>query len=113
LIATVRDKGLCPCPRCFVLKSEIDKLGQKLDARYRITQARSYVGDIITSARNFIYKLGYGVGSAAVERLLKEKSWVPTRVRRSFSTEEVLLILISLPRMHLPRLWDHSVLIIS
>jgi hypothetical protein len=46
LIATIRDKGLCPCPRCFVLKSEIDKLGQKLDARYRITQARSYLGNI-------------------------------------------------------------------
>jgi hypothetical protein len=89
LVATVRDKGLCPCPRCLVRKSEINKLGQKLDARYRVTQARAYLGDIITSARNFIYKLGFGVGSAAVKRLLKEKSWVPTRVCASYNTEKV------------------------
>ena len=58
LISTVRDKGLCPCLRCLVRKTEIDKLGQKLDLRYHVTQACTYLGDIITSACNFIYKLG-------------------------------------------------------
>jgi hypothetical protein len=87
LISTIRNKGLCPCPRCFILKTEIYKLGQKLDARCRIAQARTYLGDIITTARDFIYKQGYGVTSAAVERLLKEKSWVPTRVRVYVQTE--------------------------
>ena len=53
-----------------------------------MTQARTYLGGIITSARNFIYKLGYGIGSAAVERLLKEQSWVPTRVCVYFNTNE-------------------------
>lgn len=92
LIATIRDKGLCPCPRCLVRKSEFDKLSQKLDAHYHITQARTYLGDIITSARNFIYKLGYGIGSAAVERLLKEQSWVPTRVCAYFNIKEVFYL---------------------
>ena len=113
LVGTVRDKGICPCPRCFVLKSEIDKVGQKLDARYRITQARAYIGDLIASARNFIYKLGYGVGSAAVERLLKKQSWVPTRVGASFDAGGFLLTPNSLSRTHLQRPWDHSVSIIS
>jgi hypothetical protein len=87
LIATIRDKGLCPCPRCLVRKSEIDKLGQKLDARYRINQARTYLGNTIASARDFIYKLGYGIRSAAVERLLKEQSLVPTPVCVCFNTK--------------------------
>ena len=58
-----------------------------MDTRYRITQARIYLGNIITTARDFIYKQGYGVTSAAVERLLKEKSLVPTRVRVYVQTE--------------------------
>lgn len=102
MISTIRNKGLCPCPRCFILKTDIDKLGQKLDARYRITQARIYLGNIITTARDFIYKQGYGVTSAAVERLLKEKSLVPTRVRVYVQTE-IGFYLNCLFRMHLLR----------
>lgn len=46
----------------------------------RLSNARHYVGDIIQLARNFIYKLGRNVASAAVERLLFAHSWVPTLV---------------------------------
>lgn len=81
LLATVRDGGVCPCPRCLIPKVDIDKIGHKLDSRYRLTKARQYVGDIIRSARRFIYTLGLNVNGAAVERLLFEHSLVPTRVR--------------------------------
>ena len=80
LLASVRDKGVCPCPRCLVRKSEIDKIGQKIDARNRLSKARQYIGNVIQSARRFIYTLGLNVHGAAVERLLFEQSLVPTRV---------------------------------
>jgi hypothetical protein len=80
LIASIREKGLCPCPRCMVLKSNIDKIGFVQDAKDRLATARSYCQRLISRAREFIYEMGYGVTSAAVERLLKPQSLVPTLV---------------------------------
>jgi hypothetical protein len=79
-VAAIRDKGHCPCPRCLVRKPDIHKVGQARDLHSRTSKARTYVGDLIRQAREFIYKLGYGVKSAAVERLLQANSWVPTLV---------------------------------
>lgn len=62
-------------------KEDISKLGQVRDMQNRLSCMRSYVGDLITRARDFIYKLGLNVAGAAVERLLLEHSWVPTTVR--------------------------------
>ncbi|EGO25512.1 hypothetical protein SERLADRAFT_368908 [Serpula lacrymans var. lacrymans S7.9] len=67
LIATTRDMGQCPCPRCLVLKSEIPKMGQVRDLQAQITKARRYTADKIKTAREFIYRLGYSVTSSAVE----------------------------------------------
>jgi hypothetical protein len=64
-----------------VKKEDISKLGQVRDMKNRLSRARSYVGGLITQARDFIYKLGLNVAGAAVERLLAEHSWVPTAVR--------------------------------
>jgi len=60
--------------------ADIHKIGQKIDSRNRLSKARQYVGDLIKSARRFIYTLGLKVNGAAVERLLFEHSWVPTQV---------------------------------
>lgn len=38
------------------------------------------MGNIISQARDFIYKGGFGIASAAVELLLKAQSWIPTSV---------------------------------
>ena len=46
-----------------------------------LSRACSYVGSLITQARDFIYKLGLNVAGAAVECLLAEHSWVPIAVR--------------------------------
>ena len=81
LLATVRNRGTCPCPRCLVSKADIHKVGQVRDLRNRLSRARHYVGDAIRLARDFIYKLGQNMAGAAVERLLFDHSWVPTLVR--------------------------------
>lgn len=80
LLATVRNRGNCPCPRCLVPKVDLRKVGQVRDLQNRVSNARHYVGDLICLARDFIYKLGRNVASTAVERLLFSHSWVPTMV---------------------------------
>ncbi|EJD40078.1 hypothetical protein AURDEDRAFT_170852 [Auricularia subglabra TFB-10046 SS5] len=40
IIATIKDKGDCLCPRCHVTKAQVPKVGQKLDMLRRTTQAR-------------------------------------------------------------------------
>jgi hypothetical protein len=79
-IATIRDKGLCPCPRCLVPKTLFDRVGYIRDLQNRLTTARTYARDLVLRARSFIYNLGYGVSSAAVEHLLQAHSLVPTLV---------------------------------
>jgi len=46
----------------------------------RVSRVRQYLGDKITVTRDAIYKLGLPIKGAAVERLLKELSLVPTFV---------------------------------
>ncbi|KAF7973003.1 hypothetical protein HWV62_16378 [Athelia sp. TMB] len=77
LIALIRTNGQCPCPRCYVKKSEIHRLGQVKDRQTR-GKLRSYLGDVIAKARSFIYEKGHIVANALVEKLLFASSWVPT-----------------------------------
>ena len=83
LLASIRDKGYRPCPRCLVSKQEIKNLGLPKDRRQRVQSPR--VDNLqrrnkISSARRIIYEENYRVNSAAVERILKEESLVPTSV---------------------------------
>lgn len=80
LIATIRDKGVCPCPRCFMPKSRFDQLGLKADISARIKSVRLYLRDKVFAAREALYKLGAPIKGAAAERLLKAFSLVPTLV---------------------------------
>ncbi|KAF7976664.1 hypothetical protein HWV62_6005 [Athelia sp. TMB] len=77
LISLIRANGRCPCPRCYVEKGDIHRLGQAKDRQTR-TKARSYLGDIISKARRFIYETGNIVSSTIVEALLFARSLVPT-----------------------------------
>ncbi|KAF7359835.1 hypothetical protein MVEN_00708900 [Mycena venus] len=88
LLATIRNLGECPCPRCFVTKDKLDQFGTVRDDKNRVTLHRvdnenrkSYV----QKARDWIYRLGHAVRGAKVERLLKPKSWVPTTASFSAS----------------------------
>ncbi|KAG5639975.1 hypothetical protein DXG03_002044 [Asterophora parasitica] len=81
LLATIRNLGKCPCPRCTLPKERIPELGTQLDLRRRVTLARrddSPRRFRIRIAREFIYERGFGVKSAAVERILEADSLVPT-----------------------------------
>lgn len=83
LLATIRNFGLCPCPRCLVPKDKIPDVGKVYDDRRRITASRidSTARKFdIDAARIFIYEKGHSVKSAAVERILRDKSHVPTTV---------------------------------
>ena len=80
LLATIQHQGLCPCPRCLVLKSNTDKVGLVADTKTCIEKAHKYLADAVNEARKAIYMLGLPIGGAAVERLLKPTSSVPMKV---------------------------------
>ena len=81
LLAGIWDKGLCWCPWCLVLKSNIDKLGQVTNFTSWVKKAHTYIGDTIHGVCDFIYKHGYGIASIVVECILKPESWTPSLVR--------------------------------
>ncbi|KAG6916065.1 hypothetical protein DXG01_008590 [Tephrocybe rancida] len=81
LMATIRQLGGCPCPRCILPKSKIQYIGTPEDRVARIQMER--VDNLsrhnkITKSRQFIYNKNFAVDSAAVERELKPESLVPT-----------------------------------
>lgn len=83
LIALIRNNGNCPCPRCLVLKSNIPMMGGKRDLKNRVTSKRldnAAHRKVIESAWTLVYNRNYSVNSVAVDRLLTDKSLVPTRV---------------------------------
>jgi ribosomal protein L30/L7E len=84
IITTVRSLGLCPCPRCCIEKDDIPDVGSIPDMRKREHLRRSDTAErrgMIEKVREWIYRGGSGVASAAVNAVLQAKSWVPTRVR--------------------------------
>ena len=71
LIASVRNLGTCPCPRCLIPLARVHNLGMVRDMNQRITMARvdnNQHRRIVLSTRRFIYELTYFVNSAAVQR---------------------------------------------
>ena len=84
MIATIRDMGRCPCPRCTIKKEDFGALGTTTDAESRRINARHDDDNfraIVQEARDNIYRRGYALGSQpGVERLLREHSLVPTLV---------------------------------
>jgi hypothetical protein len=80
LLATIRDQGVCPCPRCLIPKPKLDRLGLVSDSKNRIDKARKFDTDSVNKARKAIYELGKPIGGIHVQRLLKASSAVPTSV---------------------------------
>ncbi|KIJ57457.1 hypothetical protein HYDPIDRAFT_64582, partial [Hydnomerulius pinastri MD-312] len=81
LLASIRNLGKCPCPRCTIPMSRVHNLGMTRDTNERETLAR--IDDCVRQhkikiARTHIYESGLGVHSDAVEGLLKDQSLVPT-----------------------------------
>ncbi|KAF9032192.1 hypothetical protein BJ165DRAFT_1358012 [Panaeolus papilionaceus] len=78
LLATIRDKGMCPCPRCLVPMQSLDQLGTPVDQATRSESQRVYRTKEVKNARALIYKQGKAVNGANVEAILKPFSGVPT-----------------------------------
>ncbi|OBZ78491.1 hypothetical protein A0H81_02022 [Grifola frondosa] len=77
IIASIRNLGRCPCPRCLIPLDRVHNLGMARDLAQRTTLSR--VDDVnhrnqVASARSIIYNMNYAVNSAAVERLLAKES---------------------------------------
>ncbi|KAG2747684.1 hypothetical protein P692DRAFT_201716227 [Suillus brevipes Sb2] len=67
LIATIKDMGSCPCPRCLMRKSSFDLLGMCRDMRDRLNNLRTYCLERVMEARMFIYKSGNTVDGSKVQ----------------------------------------------
>jgi len=86
LIATLRNNGQCPCPRCLVKKDHIHLGGTPADTTTRTTRPRKHdhlFMDVINTARQLFNTGLRSLTSDPVERLLKPRSWVPTVVSRN------------------------------
>lgn len=109
LIASIRNLGICPCPRCCIPKKLVYQMGMARDKTQRVTLAR--VDDIrrqglVTAARRIIYDEHYTVNSAAVEALLKDQSLTPNIVRfMIIHTINTTLIIYELYRMRFLNAW--------
>ena len=96
LLASIRNLGRCPCPRCLVQLSEVHNIGMARDMQHRVTLARvddTNRRNAVSAARKLIYDENHQVNSTAVERLLKGESWVPNTVCMGFLHSELLLTL--------------------
>ncbi|EJD46195.1 hypothetical protein AURDEDRAFT_164853 [Auricularia subglabra TFB-10046 SS5] len=81
LMATLKDNGSCPCPRCLVKKDDIHLVGTDEDLRTRRDDIRlhdSIWTRAVTAARNLFMKGITVFNSKRVNDLLRPKSLVPT-----------------------------------
>ncbi|KAG8951240.1 hypothetical protein FRC03_012586 [Tulasnella sp. 419] len=82
LLATIRDQGTCPCPRCLVSKESICGLGNLNDKITRITRQRVDDEDrqlTVLRAQQLIYNHRAAFSNKNVESLLFPQSLVPTQ----------------------------------
>ncbi|KIK10501.1 hypothetical protein PISMIDRAFT_72296, partial [Pisolithus microcarpus 441] len=76
LIASIRNLGVCPCPRCTIPMMEVPNMGTRQDMLQR--QQLSCVDDFARQKRD-----NYAVNTPQVEALLRDESLVP--VSNAFS----------------------------
>lgn len=87
LIASIRNLGKCPCPRCLIPLNQIHNLGKPRDMARRLTASR--VDNLmrrskVSSARRLIYEKNMQINCSAVENLLRDTSLVPTSVSSEY-----------------------------
>ncbi|KAF7349533.1 hypothetical protein MSAN_01743700 [Mycena sanguinolenta] len=81
LLATIRNLGKAPCPRCYLRKEDIPNLGTVQDKRKREKLGRTdehIKKGFVTRVRDWIFKLGRSVKSKTFDYFLLERSWTPT-----------------------------------
>jgi len=83
LIATIKDFGTYPCPRCLVSIDQIHAIGREDDRKRREESQRHDDAERrkkVDDARKSLYDEGYAITGDHVDGLLKDKSMVPTKV---------------------------------
>ncbi|KAJ3524924.1 hypothetical protein NMY22_g10792 [Coprinellus aureogranulatus] len=73
LLASIKNLGTFPCPRCTVHMEDVPRMGQKHDRRNRVRLARTddeARRKEISTVRNFIYKKMYSITSDVVKERL-------------------------------------------
>ncbi|KAK7054049.1 hypothetical protein R3P38DRAFT_2500851 [Favolaschia claudopus] len=81
LLATIRNLGKAPCPRCYIKKEDIPDLGTVRDENKRKNLARTdehMHNGVLTRIRNWIYRAGRSVKSKTFDFWLLAHSWTPT-----------------------------------
>lgn len=80
-MASIRNLGGCPCPRCLIPLGQLHKMGTPKDMQDRETKARvdnDFQRSNIDIARKIIYEQNYAITNTNTEHILKPKSLVPT-----------------------------------
>ena len=83
LIATIKDFGARPCPRCLVSIDQIYAIGREDDRKRREESRRQDNVERrgkVDNARKSLYDEGYAITGDHVNGLLKDESLVPTKV---------------------------------
>jgi hypothetical protein len=81
-IATIRNQGLCPCPRCTVPLSEFEHTGTTSDQLKRQDLRRNPLQQqaLVEQAHGIIFGGMRAITNEDVEALLKPESWTPVIV---------------------------------
>ena len=83
LLASIKNLGSFPCPRCNVAMQNVPSMGKKRDRANRVRTARTddqARRDRVSKARSLIYDDHHPVTSTFVEGNMAEGSLIPTNV---------------------------------
>ena len=83
LLACIRYLAECPCPRCFVKKSDMRLMGTVRDMKRRQTQRRKDTEPVrydINKTRSWIFEDGITPNSTLINKVLASRSLVPLQV---------------------------------
>ena len=82
LLATIKNLGKHPCPRCLILKTDIHNVGTPAGAqqRKRIRVDNTSRRQDVEKARKAMFEKGCKITSTQVQSYLSDRSMVPTRV---------------------------------
>ena len=83
LIATIKDFGARPCPRCLVSVDQICAVGREDDWKWckeSCCQDNAEWGKKVDNAHKSLYDNGYAITGDHIDGLLKDESLVPTKV---------------------------------
>ena len=82
LATCIRNRGLCPCPRCMTELINVHMMGTKedLSRRMKLRTDDSHRRAKVEKSLKIIYEEGLRVDTDKVEKLLQPESWVPVHV---------------------------------